>query len=167
MRNSNIVIRTLGQKPASCYNCGKTIPAFTEVIDFRIGGKPRCVCAKCQSGNFDDGFAAKNTETGDGSKRGKTSTKKHTIKVVCSNPITALDLRIVHGFSTVKQDNGDFRCEYKEMTTCHKGGWLFDENGILFDEYQMMTVNGKPVNTSREYHEAVEAQTWYDEVRGC
>ena len=167
MRTSNIVIRTLGQKPATCYNCGRTILAGTEVIDFKIGGKPRCVCPLCQIGNFEDGFAKKSTEVGDGSKRGKTTTKTHTIQVVCSNPITALDLRIAHGFSTVKLENGDFRCEYKKMTTCHKGGWLFDENGQLLDNYQMMVVNGTPVKTSREYHEVVEAQTWYDEIRGC
>lgn len=146
-----------------CRSCGKKFGKGTQMVNYGVGGRKRCVCPQCLE-VVPNGNAILGEETGNGSKRGKTRTMSHKIQVVATNPATVLELKVAHGFSSELLENGDYRCEYDKMTTCHKGGWLFDHNGNLKDEYQMMFVNGKPVHNVHEYHDIVDAQDWYERV---
>lgn len=159
--NRNITFRKLGQKSAKCYNCGRTIAPFSEVLDFAMGGQPRCVCKDCLKGDFRNGKAARNKEVGKADKT--TSTKCHTMMVYTFDPAIACAARISHGFSSKKLASGCYRLKYT-MKSCAKGGWIFNEEANLDSEFMGCVVNGVSVITAHEYHEVVEAQDWYKRV---
>lgn len=159
--NRSFKVRVLGQKPVkACYNCGKFIPAFSEVIDFPMGGQPRCVCKDCTDGDFRNGKAFKNKEVGKSDKY--TSTDCHVVMFYTFDEALAIAARVQHGFSSKKLTSGCYRLKY-HVKSCNKAGWLFNENGIIDGEDIGFLANGIPCKTSKEYHMAVNAQTWYDD----
>lgn len=162
MKNANLVVKTLGRKGCTCASCGKYVSPFSTVLDYSEGGKKIYTCSECAD-IVPDGVAFKTTHKG--TNKVAKGVKPHKIVVVATNPATVLDIKLKHGFTSSIQDNGDYKCEYPEkLNSCNVGGWLFNHDGKLNDEYQMLFIEGKPVETASEYHQLVGAQDWYQRV---
>lgn len=162
MKNTNLVVKTLGRKGCTCCSCGKHINGGSLVLDFSVGGRKMYSCNECAD-IVPDGVAFKTSHKAD-NKQAK-GVKPHTFAFVATNPATVLDAKISHGFKSQILDNGDYKCEYpSKLNNCNVGGWLFNHDGKLNDEYQMVFINGKAVTTASEYHQLVGAQDWYQRV---
>lgn len=151
---------TNGRK-CNCRNCGESLAKGLAEFGLEICGTPAYFCGDCAEGNFKNGGKAFKPFSLQKSSK-ESLTEDHIIKVVCTNPIDAIQARVTMDWSSEQLENGDFVLTSEIQHSCYQGGHYFDDNGDLLGGYLMFTVNGKPCKTRREYHEAVSASTQWD-----
>lgn len=147
--------RTNG-KFANCASCGKGLVKGAGLAYKFDGNTVGCLCPECLEGKLPIGVRAHKTHTTDKQIANALTTRNHTVKVVITNPHTALDTFISFG-GIVENigDNGDITVTIENQKACYKVGHFFNEDRLA-DDYKMVFVNGKPVANLEEYHKVVK-----------
>ena len=147
--------RTNG-KAGKCASCGRDL-FKGEGLAFKFDGNTvGCLCHDCLDGKLPVGKRAHKFHTTDEQTTNAKTTKNHNLKVVCTNPHTALDTFINFGGVVENiEDNGDVVVTIENQKACYKCGHFFNDDRIA-DGYKMVFVNGQPVENIEEYHKVVK-----------